>query len=99
MSVLDYLLFHVKKPRSVAPRIFVRRVKQLSSYITYLPGAYFSSQATSQTTLTKKLTDPQLAHLALRLCPPAWKTAWKLLKKGIASVRRDDLVHGTLREC
>ena len=56
---LEYLLYGIKKPRNVAPRIFVRRVKQLSSYITYLPGAYYSSQATSQTIRTEKLTDPQ----------------------------------------
>ena len=80
---LEYLLYGIKKPRSVAPRIFVRRVKQLSSYIPYLPGAYYSPQATSQTTQTEKLTDPQVAQLALRLCPPAWKTAWKMLKKGM----------------
>ena len=80
---LEYLLYGIKKPRPVAPRIFVRRVKQLSSYIPYLPGAYYSPQATSQTTQTEKLTDPQVAQLALRLCPPAWKTAWKMLKKGM----------------
>ena len=82
-ATLEYLLYGIKKPRSVAPRIFVRRVKQLSNFIEYLPGAYYSSQATSQTTKTKKLTDPQVAQLALRLCPPAWKTAWKMLKKGM----------------
>ena len=80
---LEYLLYGIKKPRFVAPRIFVRCVKQLSSFITYLPGAYYSSQATSQTTRTEKLTDPQVAQLALRLCPPAWKTAWKMLKTGM----------------
>ena len=80
---LEYLLYGIKKPHNVAPLIFVRRVKQLCSYITYLPGAYYSSQATSQTTQTEKLTDPQVAQLALRLCPPAWKTAWKMLKKGM----------------
>jgi len=79
---VEYLLYGIKKPCNVAPCIFVRRVKQLSSYITYLPGAYYySSQATSQTTRTEKLTDPQVAQLALGLCPPAWKTACKLLKK------------------
>ena len=36
---VEYLLYGIKKPRNVAPCIFVRRVKQLSSYITYLPGA------------------------------------------------------------
>jgi len=80
---LEYLHNGIKKSRNVAPRIIVRRVKQLSSYITYLPGVYYSSQATSQTTRTKRLTDPQVAQLALRLCPPAWKTAWKMLKKGM----------------
>ena len=49
--------------------------------IDYLPGVYYSSQATSQTTKTRRLTDPQVAQHALRLCPPAWKTAWKMLKK------------------
>jgi len=44
---LEYLLYGIKKPRVVAPRIFVRRVKQLSSYIPYLPGAYYSPQPTS----------------------------------------------------
>ena len=58
-------------------------MKQLSNYIPYLPGAYYSSQATSQTTRTEKLTDPQVAQLALHSCPPAWKTAWKMLKKGM----------------
>jgi hypothetical protein len=82
-ATLEYLLYGIKKSRAIAPRIFVRRVKQLSNYIKYLPGAYYSSQATSQTTKTKKLTDPQVAQLALRLCPPAWKTAWKMLKKGM----------------
>jgi len=82
-NTLEYLLYIIKKPRFVAPRIFVRRVKQLSSYITYLPGAYYSSQATSQTTGTEKLTDLQVAQLALRLCPPAWKTAWKMLMTGM----------------
>jgi len=58
-------------------------VKQLSGFIDYLPGVYYSSQATSQMTKTRRLTDPQVAQLALRLCPPAWKTAWKMLKKGM----------------
>jgi len=34
-------------------------------------------------TVTQKLTDPQLAQLALCLSPPAWKNTWKLLKKGM----------------
>jgi len=89
---LEYLLYGIKKPRNVAPRIFVRRVKQLSSYIDYLPGAYYSSQATSQTTRTRKLTDPQVAQLALRLCPPAWKTAWKMLKTGMPPQDLEELV-------
>jgi len=55
---LEYLLYGIKKPQPIAPRIFVRCVKQLSGYIDYLPGAYYSSQATSQTTRTKRLTDP-----------------------------------------
>ena len=80
---LEYLLYGMKKPRPVAPRIFVRRMKQLSNYIPYLPGAYYSSQATGQITRTERLTDPQVAELALRLCPPARKTAWKMLKKGM----------------
>ena len=71
----------VLKSRDLSPRKFVRRVKQLSGYIDYLPGVYYSSQATSQMTKTRRLTDPQVAQLALRLCPPAWKTAWKMLKK------------------
>jgi hypothetical protein len=78
---LEYLLYGIKKPRPVAPHIFVRRMKQLSNYIPYLSGAYYSSQATSQTTRTEKLTYPQVAKLALRLCPPAWMKAWKMLKK------------------
>jgi hypothetical protein len=78
---LEYLLYGVKKPRSVSPRIFIRRLKQLSSYIPYLPTVHYSPQATSQTTPAEKLTDPQVAQLALRLCPPSWKTAWKLYKK------------------
>jgi hypothetical protein len=82
-ATLEYLLYGLKKPRNLAPHIFVRRVKQLSNYIEYLPGAYYSSQATSQTTKTKRLTDPQVAQLTLRLCPPAWKTAWKMLKMGM----------------
>ena len=80
---LEYLLHGIKKPQNLVPRNFVRRVKKFSSYIPYLPGAYYSSQATSQTTRAEKLTDPQVAQLALRLCPPAWKTVWKLLKKGM----------------
>jgi len=101
-NTLEYLLYGIKKPRNVAPRIFVRRVKQLSSYINYLPGAYYSSQATSQTTQTEKLTDPQVAQLAQRLCPPAWKTAWKMLKHGngnAARFGRASSIHGTPREC
>jgi len=44
---LEYLLYGIKKPRFVAPRIFVRRVKQISSYINYLPGAYYLLQLPS----------------------------------------------------
>ena len=54
---LEYLLYGIRKPRNVAPRIFIRQLKQLSSYIPYLPGACYSPQATSQTTPTEKLTD------------------------------------------
>jgi len=32
-ATLEYLLYGIKKPRPVAPRNFVRRVKQLSGYI------------------------------------------------------------------
>ena len=95
---LEYLLYGIKKPRSVAPRIFIRRLKQLSSFIPYLPGAYYSPLATSQTTPTEKLTDPQLAQLALRLCPPAWKTAWKLLKKGMPQDLEDIIQFMELQE-
>jgi hypothetical protein len=97
-ATLEYLLYGIKKPRTVAPRIFVRRVKQLRGYIDYLPGAYYSSQATSQTTKTKKLTDPQVAQLALRLCLPAWKTAWKMLKKGMPQDLEDIIQFMELQE-
>ena len=43
----EYILYGIKKSWNLAPRSFVRRVKQLSSYTNYLPGAYYSSQATS----------------------------------------------------
>jgi len=95
---MEYLLYGIKKPRIVAPRIFVRRVKQLSSYINYFPGAYYSSQATSQTTRMKRLTDPQVAQLALRLCPPAWKTVWKMLKKGMPQDLEDIIQFMELQE-
>jgi hypothetical protein len=95
---LEYLLYGVKKPRRVAPRIFIRRLKQLSSHIPYLPGAYYSPLATSQTTQTEKLTDPQVAQLALRLCPPAWRTAWKLLKKGMPQDLEDMIQFMELQE-
>jgi len=95
---LEYLLYGIKKPRNLAPRNFVRRVKQLSGYIDYLPGVYYSSQATSQTTVTKRLTDPQVAQLALRLCPPAWKTAWKMLKKGMPQDLEDIIQFMELQE-
>jgi len=36
-ATLEYLLYGIKKPRPVAPRIVVRRMKQLSGYIDYLP--------------------------------------------------------------
>ena len=95
---LEYLLYGIKKPRALAPRKFVRRVKQLSGYIDYLPGVYYSSQATSLTTKTKSLTDPQVAQLALRLCPPAWKTAWKMLKKGMPQDLEDIIQFMELQE-
>jgi len=95
---LEYLLYGIKKPRSLAPRKFVRRVKQLSGYVDYLPGVYYSSQATSLTTKTKRLTDPQVAQLALRLCPPAWKTAWKMLKKGMPQDLEDIIQFMELQE-
>ena len=99
---LEYLLYGIKKPRFLAPRKFVRRVKQLSGYIDYLPGVYYSSQATSLTTKTQRLTDPQVAQLALRLCPPAWKTAWKMedVEEGYAArFGRYHPIHGTPRKC
>ena len=95
---LDYLLYGIKKPRVLAPRKFVRRVKQLSGYIDYLPGVYYSSQATSLTTKAQRLTDPQVAQLALRLCPPAWKTAWKMLKKGMPQDLEDIIQFMELQE-
>ena len=79
---LEYLTQGIRRPWNVPPRVFLARMKQLIGYIPYLPCAYYSSQATSQTTIPMKLTDPQLAQLALRLCPERWRLMWKTLDKG-----------------
>ena len=79
---LEYLNFGIRRPWKVPPRVFVMRVSQISGYTSYLPCAYYSPMATSQTTIPQKLTDPQLAQLALRLCPEKWKHMWKAYDKG-----------------
>jgi hypothetical protein len=56
-------------------------IKQLNRFTNFLPCAYNSPQATSQSTVPQKLTDPQLAQLLLRLCPDGWKNTWKMLGK------------------
>ena len=39
-----------------------------------------------------------MAQLALRLCPPAWKTAWKMLKKGMPQDLEDIIQFMELQE-
>lgn len=78
---LEYLTYGIKLPWWLPPRKFAARVKQLNGFTNFLPCALYSPQATSQSTVPQKLTDPQLAQLLLRLSPESWKNTWKMLGK------------------
>jgi hypothetical protein len=78
----EYLTHCIRYPYWLPPRKFAIRMKQLNGYTNFLPCVKNSPQATSQSTVPQKLTNPQLAQLLLRLCPEEWILTWKTLGKG-----------------
>jgi hypothetical protein len=78
----EYITHCIQFPYWLQPRKFANRIKQLNGYTNFLPCVKNSPQATSQSTVPQKLTNPQLAQLLLHLCPDEWKNTWKMLGKG-----------------
>ena len=74
-----YISHYLKKPRKIQLRNFCDRIKQLNSYIPYLPGLVASPQGANMNRATA-LTEPELAQLLLRLVPQFQQEQYELIK-------------------
>ena len=90
-QLLNYMLYHIKKPLKIPVRIFCGRVSQMNNFVEFLPKLYFSSRATASSAIAEKLSEPALAQLILRLAPLKWQGAYEVLRTGLPQNLEDIL--------
>jgi len=90
-QLLNYMLYHLKKPLKIPVRIWCGRVSQMNNFVEFLPGLFYSSRATTSTAIAEKLNEPALAQLVLRLAPLQWQSAYEVLRNGLPQNLEDIL--------